>query len=234
VTEQTQAIALDRPVAQRSLARGVVLRLLVPISTMLTIAALALLMLLTPLYLHPALDAAASSAWLGMSAQQAHDYSDRTVSDLVFGPGTFEFAAPDGIAFFDPDERGHMRDVRVVLYGFLVLAAASAVVVAFAVARSRRDRAFARAISQGGLSLVVVTIVLGVFAAIAFDAAFELFHELLFPGGNFSFDPAHERLVQLYPIAFWQLTSAALGIILVVFGAVAWLIGRRWAKGASR
>jgi integral membrane protein (TIGR01906 family) len=234
VTEAAQPIVLDRPVPARGLASAVMLRLIVPIATMLTIGAVALLMLLTPFYLHPALDAAASPAWLGMSAQQAHDYSDETVSDLVLGPGTFELTAPNGTPFYDADERGHMRDVRVVLYGFLALAAVSAVVFAYAVARSRTDRLFARAISSGGLSLVVGTIVLGVFAAVAFDTAFELFHELLFPGGNFTFDPTKQRLVQLYPIAFWQLTSAALGVLLIAGGALAWFVGRRRAAGAAR
>jgi uncharacterized membrane protein len=74
-------------------------------------------------------------------------------------------------------------------------------------------------------------LVVGVLSAVAFDAAFELFHRLLFPGGNFSFDPASQRLVQLYPFAFWQLTAAALGALLVVGGALAWLVARRRARG---
>jgi len=216
------------------LAEALTLRLLVPVATMLTIGAVALVLLLTPFWLHPALDAADSAAWLGMSPQAARDYSDRTVNDLIFASGDFDFVAPDGTPFFDASERAHMRDVRVVLYGFLGLSAIAAIFLGVVAYRRRADAAVLRGISRGGLWLVIGTIVLGVFAAVAFDQAFELFHEIFFPGGNFSFDPTTERLVQLYPFAFWQYTSAALGVLLIAGGSLTWFVGRRLANGKER
>jgi len=209
----------------------VVVRLLVPLATMLVIGALSLLLLFTPFFIHPALDAADSDAWLGMTAEQAHAYSDRTIGDL-FALGAFDFTAPTGTAFFTADERAHMRDVRIVLFGFLALALAALAFVALML-RRRRAEAVA-AIGSAGTALVVGTLVAGVLAAVAFDAVFELFHRLLFPGGNFSFDPGSQRLVQLYPLMFWQITAAALGVLLVVGGLGAWLIGRRGRRLAGR
>jgi len=223
-------VTLQRSLPASGLAEALTLRLLVPVATMLTIGAVALLLLLTPIYLHPALDAAGAPAWLGMSEEVTHDYSDRTVTELLFGPATFEFAAPDGSPFYDPSERGHMRDVRVVLYGFLGISAVAAGLLAAVIYRRHADASVLRAISRGGAWLAVGTVVVGVFAALAFDTAFELFHEIFFPGGNFSFDPTTERLVQLYPIAFWQLTTAVLGVLLVVGGALTWFVGRRLAR----
>jgi integral membrane protein (TIGR01906 family) len=229
------SVTLQRSLPASGLAEVLTLRLLVPIATMLTIGAVALLLLFTPIYLHPALDAASAPTWLGMSGRVTHDYSDRTVAELLFGPATFEFAAPDGSPFYDVSERGHMRDVRVVLYGFLAISAVAAGLLAAVTYRRRADGAVLRAISRGGAWLAVGTILIGVFAALAFDTAFELFHEIFFPGGNFSFDPTTERLVQLYPIAFWQLTTAVLGLLLVVGGALTWFVARRLAarKGQS-
>jgi integral membrane protein (TIGR01906 family) len=224
------SVTLQRSLPASGLAEALTLRLLVPVATMLTIGAVALLLLLTPIYLHPALDAADAPAWLGMSEQVTHDYSDRTVTELLFGPATFEFAAPDGSPFYDASERGHMRDVRVVLYGFLGISAVAAGLLAAVIYRRHADASVLRAISRGGAWLAVGTVVVGVFAALAFDTAFELFHEIVFPGGNFSFDPTTERLVQLYPIAFWQLTTAVLGVLLVVGGALTWFVGRRLAR----
>jgi integral membrane protein (TIGR01906 family) len=223
------SVALQRSVPASGLAEALTLRLLVPVATMLTIGAVALLLLLTPIYLHPALDAAGAPAWLGMSPQVTHDYSDRTVGDLLFGPGTFEFAAPDGSQFYDVSERGHMRDVRVVLYGFLGISAVAAGLLAAVTYRRRADSAVLRAISRGGTWLAIGSVIVGIFAALAFDTAFELFHQIFFPGGNFSFDPTTERLVQLYPIAFWQLTTAVLGLLLIVGGALTWFVARRLA-----
>ena len=127
-----------------------------------------------------------------------------------------------------------MRDVRVVLYGFLLLAVVSLVFVVVSLVRAPRDATRWKAVSRGGIGLVVAMVVLGVFAFVAFDTAFLLFHEIFFPGGNFSFDPTTERLVQLYPFAFWQYTSAALGVLLIAGGSLTWFVGRRLANGKER
>ena len=227
-------MALESTVRAGGLAGAMLLRLVVPVATMLAIGALALLLLFTPLYLHAALDASGAPQWLGMSADAAHEYSDRTVGDLLFGPAGFDFAAPDGSPFFTSDERAHMRDVRTVLYGFLALSAIAAGLLLIVAVRRRVDRGFVRSVGRGGGALAIGTIVVGVFAVVAFDAAFELFHRLLFPGGNFSFDPASQRLVQLYPFAFWQLSALALGVLLVAGGAATWLVARRLQARATR
>jgi len=227
-------VAVARTTPAGGLAEALTLRLLVPVATMLTIGAVALLLLFTPFWLHPALDAADSAAWLGMTQQQVHEFSDRTVQDLVFASGDFDFVAGDGTPFFDASERAHMRDVRVVLYGFLGLSTVAATLLGVVTYRRRADAAVLKGISRGGAWLVIGTLVVGVFAAVAFDQAFELFHEIFFPGGNFSFDPTTERLVQLYPFAFWQYTSAALGLLLVAGGAVTWFVGRRLAARRER
>jgi len=223
-----------RGVPATGLAEAVTLRLLVPVATMLIIGAVSLLLLFTPFWLHPAVDAADSAAWLSMTPQAAQDYSDRTVRDLVFASGDFDFAAPDGTPFFDAAERGHMRDVRVVLYGFLALSALAAVGLALVTYKRRADIAVLKGISRGGAWLVVGTLVVGVFAAVAFDQAFELFHEIFFPGGNFTFDPATQRLVQLYPFAFWQYTAAALGVLLIGGGGLTWFVARRLARRRAK
>jgi hypothetical protein len=92
-----------------------------------------------------------------------------------------------------------------------------------------------RAIGRGGGLLAAAIALAGLFAVVAFDRAFELFHQVLFPGGNWAFDPSRERLVQLYPLPFWQLTSAVFGALTIAGGlAVWWLAGRRAAAQTSR
>jgi integral membrane protein (TIGR01906 family) len=223
-------VAAERALPDRALGDTIALRLVVPVATMLAIGAVALLVLLTPFYVHAALDLAGAPATVGFPPAQAHNYSDRTVGELLFGPATFEFSAPDGSPFYTADERAHMGDVRAVLFGFLGLAAVAAVLLAVVVVRRRGDPLVVRAIGRGGLVLAMGTVVVGALAAVAFDAAFTLFHRLLFPGGNFTFDPTSQRLVQLYPYAFWQLSAAVLGALLVIVGGLTWLLGRRRAR----
>ena len=72
--------------------------------------------------------------------------------------------------------------------------------------------------------------VLTVLFLVAFDAAFTLFHEIFFPGGNWAFDFATERLVQLYPIPFWQEATTVIGGIVIAAGGLIWWIARRRAR----
>jgi hypothetical protein len=216
------ARATSRPAAAGSVA----VRLL-PFATALTVLGLALLLLFVPPWVHLAMGLSGGDAWTA-TPQLAHELSDRTIAELFAGPGTFALAGPDGRSLYTADEAAHLRDVRLVLYGFLALAAASAVGLAWALRRHRADARAWRAVARGGAGLALALLVVGAIAALAFGAAFELFHRLLFPGGNFAF-PADSNLIRLYPLGFWQLSSAALGVLGVSGGLAAWWFGRRRA-----
>ena len=60
----------------------------------------------------------------------------------------------------------------------------------------------------------------GVVSFVAFDALFETFHRLFFAGGSYTFDPATDRLVQLFPFQFWQETAIAVGAVCIVVAAI--------------
>lgn len=229
------ASAARRPLtvpAERS--AGAVLRsLLLAAATVVLLLAVSLLPLLTPPFIHAALSASGGAA-AGATLEQSQALSDRTVAELLFGPGTFAIAGPDGAPLYGADEAAHLRDVRLVLYAFLGLAFVAALVLGAAIARRRADPTLWRAIAWGGAALVVGLAAAGVFAALAFGVAFELFHRLLFPGGNWAFDPAHSNLVRLYPLGFWQLSAAAYGGLAIAAGTAAWWFGRRRARTQER
>ena len=202
------------------------MRILISLATGIVVLAVALLLLLTPVWTHFALASADSVSPTGRG-QAAIDVSDKTVGALVT-LGSFNFAAGNGTPMYAADEQAHMRDVQVVFYGFMALAVASLVFVVAAVARAPRDASRWRAISRGGFWIGDFVIVLGLFAAIAFDAVFTLFHEIFFPGGNWSFPPT-SNLIRLYPEPFWELSSAALAFLAIVGGIAVWFLARRRA-----
>ncbi|CAN5846616.1 hypothetical protein BH24CHL6_BH24CHL6_03930 [soil metagenome] len=222
----TARVAAAPHAHERSEARSRLLGAVLPVVTALSLLGLSLLILLLPVYMHPALDAAGSAELLGIGRPEAHALSDRTVGELLLGPGTFAFAGPDGQPFYGPDEVAHMRDVRLVLFGFLTLVLLSVITLAVALATNWRRAFVWRSVARGGAVLAMGLLVIGIVALGAFDLMFELFHRLLFPGGNWAFDPASQRLVQLYPLGFWQLTSLALGLLAVGSGVLVWLLGR--------
>lgn len=188
-------------------------------ATGVVILAVSLLLLMTPIWMHSAIGA--SRGVDALSPVLADHLSDRTIAELFLGPGTF--------ADFAADEAAHMRDVRLVLLVFLALAAVSLAFVIWSIRRSSDNPQTWRAIARGGSGIVASLILVGAIAAVGFEAAFELFHRIFFPGGNWSFSQS-SLLIQLFPIAFWELSAAALGILGIGGGVIVWALARRRAR----
>ena len=204
--------------------------LLLGVATVIGILVLALLSLLTPPMMHAALDAADADAWLGLTPIQTHSLSDATVGELLVGADFASITGPDGQPFYGATEVAHLRDVRMVLLAFLAIASAAAI-GAFA-GRPRDGRVAARVVARAGALTAVGVLVLGTVGAVAFEPLFELFHRVLFPGGNWAFDARTSHLVQLYPTAFWEITAMMLGAGAAGLGGAAWVVGRhRAARG---
>ena len=126
-----------------------------------------------------------------------------------------------------------MRDVRTVFAG--LFAAAVLAVVVLLVASRRRDRVrLWRSVRRGAIGLIIGTIVVGVIGLVAFDQLFELFHRIFFPAGSYLFDPATDRLVQLFPFRFWEESAMAVGAVIIVLSLLtAWVAGRRGRVAAA-
>ena len=153
------------------------------------------------------------------------------LGDLFLWQGDFGVTTTGGAPVLNDRERAHMRDVRGVFAGFELLALASVVVLAVGSRRARDAEARAatwRAVGSGARGLAIALLVVGAFALLAFDAAFEVFHRLFFSAGTYTFDPRTDHLVQLFPEQFWSDTTVAIGI--VAMGAAiltAWQARRR-------
>jgi integral membrane protein (TIGR01906 family) len=188
------------------------------IGTAIVIVGVAAAILLLPPVMNLGLEIAGSAAMLGVPAEVARRASELSVQELLFGPGSFTFAAtPGGPPFFGPAEVTHMQNVRVVVYGFFGLVLAGAIAVALSTRRMGRPGAL-RAVRLGATALVLVFAAIGIGLVIAFDALFTLFHRIVFPGGGWLFDPTTQRIVQLYPTPFWEFAAGALAGLSVAIG----------------
>lgn len=131
-------------------------------------------------------------------------------------------------------ERSHMVDVRGVFIGAEIAAVIAAGIALWLLLRADGRGYAALLLRNAALGGIGIVVALGAFAALAFDAAFLLFHEVFFPQGNFLFPP-DSSLMRLYPqeyfygltvrIAVSFLTVAATLAALAQFG----LGGRRGA-----
>jgi integral membrane protein (TIGR01906 family) len=206
-------------------------------ATALVIVAVAIPLFLNPVWIAFEQDRTQARAWTGYDETQLQAATGSILHDLVIGPPSFDVAV-GGEPVLDQRERQHMRDVRGVFIGFF---AATLVVglaaVAIAIGRRRRPAgrlATWRAARNGAIGLIVALVVVGGVAFVAFDALFETFHRLLFTGGSYDFDPATERLVQLFPFAFWQESAIVLGVVSIGLAAIVAAVASRRARAASR
>jgi len=217
--------------------RGALAALVTGIAAALVIVALAILPFLNPVWVSFAQERAQAEAWTGFTTEQLAAVTNPILLDLVLGPPDFDVTL-DGVTVLNDNERGHMRDVRGVFFGFFVVAIAAAVVLAlmFLVARGSAARArFWKRLERTGIVIGAITVVGGLLGLLFFDSAFILFHEIFFPGGNYLFDPGTDRLVQLFPQQFWVDSAIGVGVVVIVLAfAMSWVARRRARTLAAR
>lgn len=204
---------------------------LVAAATALVILGIAILPFTTPAYVRMGQDRAGVPALTGYSSETLDAVTGALLGDVFLWRAGFDVAV-DGAPVLTERERSHMRDVRGVFAGVILLILVAAAWLAIEARRTRAD-AWARAgvwrsAGRGATALAIVVVVLGAVAVIAFEAVFELFHRLFFTSGSYTFDPARDRLVQLFPQQFWSETTLLLGIVLVLLSVpFAWIANRR-------
>ena len=152
----------------------------------------------------------------------------------IYLDGDFDAALEGDEPLLDAEERSHMTDVsRLVrlLAGIAIVALVLAAVTGTLLRREPRRQGAIMLISAGSIGAVALLLA-GVFA-VAFEPAFLLFHELLFPPGTYLFEPG-SNLISLFPEGFWFDAALAAGALIVLTALVGTFIGfRRW-RGADR
>jgi integral membrane protein (TIGR01906 family) len=199
------------------------------VATPFAIVFVAVLFFLNPIWVGFDQDRSDVTGLTGYTAVQVQQVTGSILSDLVFGPPSFDVTL-DGKTVLDASERSHMADVRKVLLGlgFVALIATLLLIVVGVAGRGRRR--FWRAMSVGARVLAYGVVVVGLAFAVFFDQAFELFHEIFFAPGTYMFDPRTEKLVQLFPDQFWSETSLALAATVLALAVLVWQVAARLGR----
>ena len=203
-------------------------------ATALVLLGGSILLFLNPIYVSFEQGRTGAAALTGYTPAQVDAVTGSILADLVLWQGGFA-ATLDGKPVLKQPEIDHMLDVRGAFAGFFALAAAALVVLVVAFRRARAGTearaATWRAVSSGARGLAIAIAVAGVVTLLAFDAAFEVFHRLFFSAGSYTFDPRTDKLVQLFPEAFWSETAMLVGVVaLVAAVATWWTAGTRAAR----
>ncbi|MFM2147070.1 MAG: hypothetical protein RL546_240 [Chloroflexota bacterium] len=191
--------------------------------TLLALLSLTLGLFLLPPVTHLFLGVAGSAETLSIDHAVACALSDALVRDLLVA-GAFDVPL-NGEPLLSISERSHLVDVGVL---FRILMTGGALAFLALVGLYRRNRRwFIEGLHDGALLLGAGAAAVGVSFTVAFDATFTFAHELLFPAGNWTFNPATDRLVQLYPANFWVSVAISFCAVLVGAAAIGFTIARR-------
>ena len=202
------------------------LAVLAGVVTVIVVIGLTVGLFFNPLWIGFEQERTGVPAITGYTSDQVQAATGSILADLYFGPPAFAVAV-NGQPVLDGAERSHMVDVRSVLVPVTILFGVALAVLVALVAANRRSAWVWQAIARGSSALVLVGIVVSVAVLFFFDAVFLLFHLVVFPQGNFSFDPRTQRLTQLFPDQFWTETSIAIAIVGLAIAVAVSLVARR-------
>lgn len=132
---------------------------------------------------------------------------------------------------YNERELSHMRDVQQVATSALAADYALGIFIVVALFVLWRASLLAvawTALFNGAVLTLVIFGAIGLFALVAFDAFFVLFHRIFFVGDSWLFLTS-DSLIQFYPEPFW--VDASLGIaVFTLLEAVVLLVLAWWAR----
>lgn len=197
-----------------------------------TLAAALAIVLTGPLLLFNPWLVSAEQARHGVAASLGTDQAnvDRVTAVMLrdlFINGDFIAPLDGQPSILDSSERSHMADVGALVRILAALEAAAILVLLTTAWWLRAERGRRGRLLLGAAGTVgAVALGLGIFFAVAFEAAFTAFHALFFPAGTWQFGP-DSNLIRLFPEPFWFETSLLAGLsILLTALLAAWLAGR--------
>lgn len=210
-----------------------------PVGLLFGISVAAVVTLLGPLLLF--------NPWFVGALQERHEVAeafdttqeavDRLTAELlrdIYADGPFTAAFESREPVLDDAERSHMSDVaRLVrlLAGIAVAALVLGVLTGVWLRFEARRQGRIMMLAAGTIGAVALGLAL--FFAVAFDVAFTLFHELLFPPGTWQFAPG-SNLITLFPEPFWFDAALIAGAAIVIGALAVTAIGlARWRSAAG-
>lgn len=154
------------------------------------------------------------------------------IETVRYTSGELTHADLQNLGVYNERELSHMRDVQQVATSALAADYALGifiVVALFVLWRASLLTAAWSALFNGAVLTLVIFGTIGLFALVAFDAFFVLFHRIFFVGDSWLFFTT-DSLIQFYPEPFW--VDASLGIaiftLLEAFVLLAFAWWGRW------
>jgi integral membrane protein (TIGR01906 family) len=136
---------------------------------------------------------------------------------------------------FNQNEKSHLEDVRSVIknlngmfYFFVIVYA----VLFFYLSKKEKEwkKCFAEALMYSGIFTIVFGLMVCASMLFSFSFAFDSMHKILFPQGNYAFDPSKEIIVNLYPEQLFMNLGLRIGMATFIISIILIIAGRRLRK----
>ena len=135
---------------------------------------------------------------------------------------------------YTPSEIGHMIDVKNLTDNILIIVVVTGIIVVggllFLLIKPATRHLGWKTMMQSGLFTILTLGLIALFIAVAWPLFFELFHELLFPPGTWTFYYS-DSLIRLFPEQFWfEVGIIIVGTTLVIAAfltVIGWLMAKR-------
>lgn len=144
------------------------------------------------------------------------------VFDFLDNPTVYESHLIDQGA--TTQEISHMYDVHNIInyakYLFFILL----LVLTLIITDSKKNKKqIQKLFLYGGITSIIVPIVVGIIGSISFYKAFSYFHYIFFPQGNWQFE-LDSFLIQTFPLEFFQIIALKIFFFTLFFGSIFILI----------
>lgn len=165
---------------------------------------------------------------VGFTAEELSSVAEAFIRYFNARPGRIEATLParlGGGPVFNEREVQHMVDVQQIMHRvfqatWLALAAMLVAAAAIILADVRSGvLALLQAIAIGGVTTVVVVSFVALVSLVAFDRLFLLFHFVSFTNDLWLLDPRTDRMIQLFPQAFFFDAAIQIGLRAAGIGA---------------
>ncbi|MBU1111646.1 MAG: DUF1461 domain-containing protein [archaeon] len=165
------------------------------------------------------------------------DDNQQLVMDFLNKPVEFEeqlvnitetFQTANGtysIQAITEQEISHLNDVSKLMtkleYFFLL----SLIICSLLYTQHRKNKYIKeKMILYGGIASLALTVIIVLFAAISFNFSFNIFHQIFFPQGNWTF-PLESFLITTFPIKFFTIMTIKIALISLLIGTTFTFLG---------
>lgn len=116
---------------------------------------------------------------------------------------------------FTENEESHMRDVRFLFNTFKILTIIflTLIIIQYTkVKKQKKQRDFIKSIHKASIISTIILITIIIISILSFNWAFDAFHKVFFPQGNWIF-PHNSILITLFPETFFINTTKKIILI---------------------